>query len=224
MTSHRHDPDRCRDVPADTRELAHLTVRTIWVSAMDNAVYLLTCRATGDQLLVDAADDPERITALVDEGTGRLDHLVTTHRHWDHVRALESVVARTGATTYAGAADADALPVAPGVRVDHGDVITLGDCRLDVIGLRGHTDGGIALHYRDPDGMGHLFSGDSLFPGGVGATRNEPDQSFERLFADVTARIFDVLPDDTAVYPGHGRGTTLGAERPALPAWAARGW
>ena len=121
---------------------------------------------------------PRRCLALVAEGTGRLDHLVTTHQHWDHVRALEAVAAATGATTYAGTDDADALPLAPDVRLAHGDVVTVGELELDVIHLRGHTPGSVALSWSDPDGGTHLFTGDSLFPGGVGNTKNE-GQSFD---------------------------------------------
>ena len=209
--------------PSDIRELPALTIRKMSVSEMHNNVYLLTCVGTGEQLLVDAADDPRRIHLLVQEGTGRLDHLVTTHRHWDHVRALRDVVAETGARTYAGGDDADALPVAPDVRLSHGDRVSFGDVVLDVIHLRGHTPGSVALAYDDPHGHTHLFTGDSLFPGGVGNTKNE-GQSFTSLYADVTSRIFDRYGDDTWVYPGHGGDTTLGVERPQLAEWHERGW
>src|SRR6476659_8803131 len=131
--------------PSQTRELPALTIRKASVSAMDNNVYLLTCRATGAQLLVDAADDAPRILALLREGTGGLDLLVTTHQHWDHHRALAEVLAATSATSAAGAADADALPVLPDRRLEHGDTVAFGDVTLDVIHLRGHTPGSIAL-------------------------------------------------------------------------------
>lgn len=209
--------------PSDVRQLAALTIRKMSVSEMHNNVYLLTCADTGEQLLVDAADDPRRIHTLVREGTGRLDHLVTTHRHWDHVRALRDVVAETGARTYAGDDDADALPVTPDVRLSHGDRISLGGVVLDVIHLRGHTPGSVALAYDDPYGHTHILTGDSLFPGGVGNTKNE-GQSFTSLYADVTSRIFDRYGDDTWIYPGHGGDTTLGAERPHLVQWRERGW
>lgn len=209
--------------PSDVRELPALTIRKMSVSEMHNNVYLLTCTTTGEQLLIDAADDPRRIHTLVREGTGRLAHLVTTHRHWDHVRALADVVAETGARTYAGDADADALPLAPDVRLGHGDRVSVGDVVLDVIHLRGHTPGSVALAYDDPHGHTHLFTGDSLFPGGVGNTKNE-GQSFTSLYADVTSRVFDRYDDDTWVYPGHGADTALGAERPHLAEWRERGW
>lgn len=218
-----YEPEVTPGGPSSVRELTRATIRKMSVSQMHNNVYLLTCRATGEQVLVDAADDPERCLALVAEGTGRLDHLVTTHQHWDHVRALREVAATTGARTYAGAPDADALPVPPDVRLEHGDTITVGDLRVDVVRLTGHTPGSVALAYDDPDGHVHLFTGDSLFPGGVGNTK-QPGQSFDSLYADVVSRVFDVYDDDTWVYPGHGADTTLGAERPHLDEWRDRGW
>ena len=210
--------------PSDVRELPDLTIRKMSVSPMHNNVYLLTCRATGDQLLIDAADDPQRCLALVAEGTGSLHHLVTTHRHWDHTRALADVAEATGAVTYAGDLDAEGLPVAPTVRLVDGDRISLGDLSLDVAIVSGHTAASVVLAYRDPTGHAHVFTGDTLFPGGVGATRNYPSQSFDDLYRDVTAKIFDRYDDDTWIYPGHGGDTTLGAERPHLAEWAERGW
>ncbi len=210
--------------PSDVRELPDLTIRKMSVSPMHNNVYLLTCRATGDQLLIDAADDPQRCLALVAEGTGSLHHLVTTHRHWDHTRALTDVAEATGAVTYAGDLDAEGLPVAPTVRLVDGDRISLGDLSLDVAIVSGHTAASVVLAHRDPTGHAHVFTGDTLFPGGVGATRNDPSQSFDDLYRDVTAKIFDRYDDDTWIYPGHGGDTTLGAERPHLAEWAERGW
>jgi glyoxylase-like metal-dependent hydrolase (beta-lactamase superfamily II) len=209
--------------PTQVRALEHLVIRKAAVSEMSNNTYLLTCRATGEQLLIDAADDATRLRRLVGEGTGSLEHLVTTHQHWDHVRALPDLVEAFQPRTYAGADDADALPVRPEVRLAQGDAITVGRCRLDVLHLRGHTPGSVALAYADPSGHTHLFTGDSLFPGGVGNTKN-PGQSFEALIEDVTTRVFDVHDDDTWVYPGHGGDTTLGVERPHLQEWRERGW
>jgi glyoxylase-like metal-dependent hydrolase (beta-lactamase superfamily II) len=161
----------------------------------------------------------------VSAGGGGLDTVVTTHQHHDHVGALAEVVAATGARTVAGADDADALPVPVDERVGQGDTVPVGDVTLGVIHLRGHTPGSIALAYADPapGGRTHLFTGDSLFPGGIGNTKN-PGQSFESLIEDVTTRVFDVYDDDTWFYPGHGDDSTLGAERPHLDEWRARGW
>lgn len=209
---------------SDVRTLPDLTIRKMSVSEMHNNVYLLTCNATEEQLLIDAADDPERISALVDEGTGRLDHIVTTHQHWDHTRALADVAQRTGARTWAGVDDAEALPVAPDERLEHGDTIRFGDITLDVSYLRGHTPGSVALTYRDPSGHAHLFTGDALFPGGVGNTQMFDYQDFVSLYGDVKERLFGAHDDDTWFYPGHGSDSTIGAERPHLDEWRARGW
>lgn len=210
--------------PSDVRELSRATIRKMSVSSMHNNVYLLTCTATGEQLLIDAADDPKRCLELVAEGSGRLGHIVTTHRHWDHTRALVEVARATGARTYAGDLDAPALPLAPDVLLSQGDTITVGALTLAVATVAGHTEASVVLTYADPDGHDHVFTGDTLFPGGVGATRNDPSQSFEALYRGVTRRIFDVHDDDAWIYPGHGGDTTLGAERPHLTEWRERGW
>ncbi|MEP7193250.1 MAG: MBL fold metallo-hydrolase [Actinomycetota bacterium] len=210
--------------PSDRRDLPQLTIRKASVGAMDNNVYLLTCAQTGAQLLIDAAAEPERIMSLLREGSGRLDVIVTTHQHWDHHRALAQVVAATGpATTAAGAEDADALPVMPTRRLAHGDTLELGEITLGVIQLRGHTPGSVALVYDDPQGSSHVWTGDSLFPGGVGNVERDPER-FASLLGDVESRIFDVYDDATWVYPGHGADTTLGSERPHLQEWRERGW
>ena len=212
--------------PADTRELPRLTIRKLAVSQMSNNVYLLTCRATGAQLLIDAADDAPALLRLVRSGGEGLDVIVTTHQHWDHVRALADLVAAAGARTIAGHDDASALPVPVDETVEHGDTVRFGEIDLAVVHLRGHTPGSIALAYRDSDdasGRTHLFTGDSLFPGGIGNTKN-PGQSFEMLIEDVTTRVFDVYDDDTWFYPGHGNDGVLGDERPHLQEWRERGW
>ncbi|PZR51921.1 MBL fold metallo-hydrolase [Xylanimonas oleitrophica] len=210
-------------------DLGGAALRVLSVGPMDNNAYLLTAHDGGAQVLVDAAAEPDRLLRLAREGTptGRLDVVVTTHRHHDHVGALAPVVRATGARTVAGADDADAIEEAAGVRVTerlhHGATLVAAPLRLEIVHLRGHTPGSIALAYREPAGRAHLFTGDSLFPGGVGSTDRDPAR-FDRLLADVTTRLFDRFADDTVVHPGHGRPTTLGAERPHLGAWRERGW
>jgi glyoxylase-like metal-dependent hydrolase (beta-lactamase superfamily II) len=208
--------------PPDTRELAGLTVSKVSVGPMDNNAYLLRCVATGEQLLIDAANQPDRLLSLI--GAPGLSTVVTTHRHPDHWMALEDVVEACSAASLAHAADADDLPIVTRTVAD-GDTVRVGECSLDVIHLVGHTPGSIALLYRDPapGGVPHLFTGDSLFPGGVGNTFGSRPH-FESLINDVERKLFDQLPDETWFYPGHGRDSTLGAERPSLPEWRARGW
>jgi glyoxylase-like metal-dependent hydrolase (beta-lactamase superfamily II) len=208
--------------PSDQRPLARLSIRKASVGALANNVYLLTCLRSGKQLLIDAADDPSRIISLLDEGSGGLDVIVTTHQHWDHHRALAQVTESTEAMTAAGDADADALPVKPTRRLVNGDRLTFGDITLGVIHLRGHTPGSVALVYNDPKGHAHIWTGDSLFPGGPGKTTTPQD--FTSLMNDLQERIFGSFADDTWIYPGHGPDTTLGAERPHLSEWRERGW
>jgi glyoxylase-like metal-dependent hydrolase (beta-lactamase superfamily II) len=216
---------------ADVRELPDAVIRKTSVSDMDNNCYLVTCRGTGAQLLIDAADDGPRLLALVAEGAAHggdgLARIVTTHRHWDHHRALAAVVQATGAEVVAGAPDADEITSQTGVpvtrRVEHGDAVSVGDCTLEVIALAGHTPGSIALLYDDPAGHPHLFTGDSLFPGGVGNTFGDK-AAFAQLMDEVETKVFDRLPDDTWFYPGHGDDSTIGAERPHLEEWRIRGW
>jgi glyoxylase-like metal-dependent hydrolase (beta-lactamase superfamily II) len=207
--------------PPDLRELSDLTITKLAVSDMSNNVYLLRCRRTGEQVLIDAADDAPAILSLA--GDGGLARVITTHRHWDHHRALAEVVAATGAETLAGAEDADELPVPVHQRLRDGDRIPVGSCELEVIHLVGHTPGSIALLYDDPAGTQHLFTGDSLFPGGVGNTFGD-DAAFRSLIDDVEAKVFGRLSDETWFYPGHGSDSTLGAERAHLPEWRTRGW
>ena len=204
----------------DVRDLADLVITKVSVRPTDNNAYLLRCRSTGDQLLIDAANEPDRLLELI--GTAGLSTVVTTHRHHDHWFGLEDVVAETGARSIAHEADAGELPVVHET-VKDGDLIGVGTCSLEVIHLVGHTPGSIALLYRDPGGIPHLFTGDSLFPGGVGATRGNAD-NFTSLINDVERKLFDRLPDETWFYPGHGNDSTLGTERPSIPEWRARGW
>ncbi len=160
--------------PPAVRELPDLTITKVSVGSFDNNAYLLRCTHTGEQLLIDAANEPERLLELV--GDTGLAQVVTTHRHPDHWQALRDVVAATGARALAHPADAPELPV-PVEPVADGDSIPVGNCTLAVIHLVGHTPGSIALLYRDPYGIPHLLND-----------------------------------------------STLGAERPSLPEWHARGW
>ncbi len=212
--------------PSDVRELPDATIRKASVSAMDNNCYLITCTVTGEQLLIDAADDAPRLARLIGEGDPQHDALatvLTTHQHWDHHRALADVVTRTRARTLAGRDDAPHLPVPVDQVLDQGDRVEVGRLGFDVVHLRGHTPGSVALVLTSSDGSVHAFTGDSLFPGGVGNTRGDA-KNFGSLLDDVEQRLFAVYPDSTWVYPGHGKDTTLGVERPHLGEWRERGW
>jgi glyoxylase-like metal-dependent hydrolase (beta-lactamase superfamily II) len=204
----------------DVRELPDLVITKASVGPMDNNAYLLRCRHTDEQVLIDAANDPKVLLGLV--GSSGLTRVITTHRHGDHWQALAAVVEATGAITTAGADDAAGIPVRTDEPVAEGARIPVGRSELQVIHLVGHTPGSIALLYDDPEGTPHLFTGDSLFPGGPGRTTGGDD--FDSLMHDLQTKVFDRLPDETWFYPGHGDDSTLGAERASIPVWLARRW
>jgi glyoxylase-like metal-dependent hydrolase (beta-lactamase superfamily II) len=207
--------------PAGVRDLPGLRITKVAVGPMDNNAYYLRCAKTGDTVLIDAAAEPDRLLELRDDGL--LLSVITTHQHADHWQALQAVVGITGAAVIAHPLDAPALPVPTTRFVEHGDVIEVGEATLTVIHLRGHTPGSIALLYDADPASPHLFTGDSLFPGGPGNTRGNA-ADFTSLLNDLEERVFGPLPDATWVYPGHGDDTTLGAERPHLQEWRDRGW
>ncbi|WP_372734431.1 MBL fold metallo-hydrolase [Nocardioides sp.] len=226
MTSQTYTGEVAVGGAAQVRTLEHLSITKVAVDQkMSNNCYLLACRDTGDQVLIDAADVPETLLALID-GRG-LSAVITTHQHWDHHRALAAVTAEHPGAVVAGQEDAEAITEQTGVQVtvsvSDGDRVQIGDSSLEVISIPGHTPGSICLLYEDPNGHPHLFTGDSLFPGGVGATFGD-SAAFAQLIDNVEAKIFARLPDETWVYPGHGTDTTLGAERPHLQEWRERGW
>jgi len=203
--------------PAQSRELSDLTITKLSVGPMDNNAYLLRCKSTGEAVLVDAANEPERLLELI--GDNQLSIVVTTHQHFDHWQGLQRVVDATGAESIAHPADAGGIPVVTST-VEDGDTVRVGTCALEVLSIKGHTPGSIVLYY--PADGGHLFTGDSLFPGGPGRTTNPTD--FSSIMDDLEAKVFGRLPEDTWFYPGHGNDSTLGKERPAIPEWRARGW
>jgi glyoxylase-like metal-dependent hydrolase (beta-lactamase superfamily II) len=213
----------------DVRALGCLTLTKVAVDPeMSNNCYLLHCGETDEVVLIDAAAEPDRLLELI--GDRSLTSIVTTHQHWDHHRALAAVkAAHPDAIVVAGAPDADAIEEQTGVTVDRrvgdGDKVAVGTCDLEVIPIAGHTPGSIALLLDDrntsPDP--HLFTGDSLFPGGVGATRGNAE-AFAQLIGEVEAKVFGRLPDSTYFYPGHGGDGVLGNERPHLAEWRERGW
>ncbi|MBV9088686.1 MAG: MBL fold metallo-hydrolase [Mycobacteriaceae bacterium] len=209
---------------AARRTLPGATIVKASVGPMDNNAYLITCSETGETLLIDAANDAEDLIDLVRRYAPKLTLIVTSHQHFDHWQALEALVEATGAPTAAHELDAGPLPVTPDRLLANGDTVDVGRLTFDVLHLRGHTPGSVALALRGraQGDATALFTGDCLFPGGLGRTTKAAD--FESLFTGVKTQVFDRFGDDTVVYPGHGDDTTLGAERPHLEEWRARGW
>ncbi|MEL4357286.1 MULTISPECIES: MBL fold metallo-hydrolase [unclassified Luteococcus] len=199
-----------------------LTLRHVAVGPMSNNAYLVS-DAEGRALLVDAAAEPDVLRELVADVT--VETILTTHRHHDHIGALAELAGATGAQTVCGRPDAEAITAATGVPCEPlwtGDQLALGQHRFGIIGLVGHTPGSITVVVRPDASPVQLFTGDSLFPGGVGKTGSPED--FTSLLDGVTSQLFDIFDDDTVVWPGHGEPTTLGAERPHLDEWRQRGW
>lgn len=190
-----------------------LIVRKIQVGNMDNNVYVLECPETHDALLVDGCFEAEKILAAA-EGANIVG-IVQTHGHMDHVQALPELKEKLGVPVMAH--PGEDYPVEIERRLGDGEEIGFGNRTVRVIHTPGHTPGGICLHTE-----GHLVSGDTLFPGGPGNTWGNAD-AFAQIVSAIENKLF-VLPDDTAVYPGHGADTTIGAERPHLQEWKERGW
>ena len=195
---------------------ATVEVCKLSVGPMDNNAYILTDLATDQALLIDAADEADRILSEV--GSRSLAGIFTTHGHRDHWQALELLADMTGAPTWLHPDDAAMVQVSATHEATDGGTITFGDAAVRLIHTPGHTPGSTCALL----GETHLFTGDTLFPGGVGKT-TEPEQ-FAQIMDAVESKLFGQLPDETWVHPGHGDDTTLGAERPSLPEWRARGW
>jgi len=197
-----------------------LRIRKRSVSEMDNNVYAIACAVTGQALVVDAADDAPAIRALL-EGTFAL-AVVQTHGHWDHVRAWDDLVKDPGLEVWGHEGDLPIYPHTPDRLLTDGQQLAVGRLQVEVLHVPGHTPGSLLLLVEGTSSP-WLITGDSLFPGGPGNTSG--DRQAHRLLMDgLESRVFDRLPDETRVLPGHGDATTLGAERPHLAAWRARGW
>jgi glyoxylase-like metal-dependent hydrolase (beta-lactamase superfamily II) len=195
-------------------------IRKLAVEEMDNNVYVVCCTRTGKALLVDAAARPERLReALADVEPVAV---VQTHGHWDHIRAWEDLRADPGLPVWGHPGDADLFPRPLDRELEHRETLHVGDLEVEVLHVPGHTDGSL-LYLVHGDERPHLLSGDTLFPGGAGNTWGDPDR-FARIMDGLEREVFDRLPDETWVYPGHGDDTTLGEERPKLPEWRERGW
>lgn len=187
------------------------------VGPMDNNAYLLV--QGGEALLIDAANDSDRIVQEVEEAGVQVVTIMTTHGHHDHWQALEAVTKATGAEVVFHSADADMIPADADRHVGDGEALRFGDASVRLIHNPGHTPGSTSILL----GETHLFSGDTLFPGGPGNTFGN-DKAFATIMDSLEQRIFGALGDDVWVYPGHGDDTTLGAERPHLDEWRERGW
>lgn len=192
-----------------------IVIKKISVGKMDNNVYVIVDPATSKSVVVDCADEAPRILAAT-AGTD-VTAIWETHGDWDHLQALPEVKAALKVPLAIHPADAGQLPWPPDVLLEDGQTLTVGKLRFTVLHTPGHTAGGVCFYT-----PGHLIAGDTLFPGGPGNTRREGGD-FPLIARMIAEKLF-VLPDETRVYPGHGKDTTIGAEKPCLQDWLARGW
>ena len=190
-------------------------ITKVVVGPMVNNVFVVRCVETGAAVLVDAADEPEVLLDLCERLN--VGDVLTTHGHGDHIQAVPAVRA-AGHRVGVGAADAHMLP-GYDFEIADGSVVDVGRLRLRAIHTPGHTPGGTCFSI---EGSPVLLAGDTLFPGGPGATRGN-STDFATIIRSIQQRLF-VLPDETIVMPGHGDDTTIGTERPHLQEWIDRGW
>ena len=196
---------------------ADVEVHKVVVGPVENNVFVVRCRASGESVMIDAANEHELLLDLCQ----RLDvrRVLETHGHWDHIGAVTQV-REAGYEVGVTAADAPMLhEVGYDVLLDDAEVIEVGRLRLHAIHNPGHTPGSISFHV---EGTPLLFTGDTLFPGGPGATKY-PGGDFAAIIHSIDTKLF-TFPDDTIVLPGHGLDTTIGTERPHLQEWVDRGW
>ncbi len=206
------------DGPWSDRTDGGLHIRKLSVGSMDNNAYVIRCDRTAEALLVDVADRADR---LLEALVGAVPvAAVLTHGHHDHVRAWDGIRERN-IEVWGHAADEPLFPRPAGRHLEGGEVLAVGDLAVEVVHVPGHTPGSLLFLVQGAE-RSHLFSGDTLFPGGHGKTETATDH--DRIMDGLEEQVFGRLPDDTWVYPGHGDDTTLGAERPQLAEWRDRGW
>jgi glyoxylase-like metal-dependent hydrolase (beta-lactamase superfamily II) len=191
-------------------------VHKVVVGPMDNNVYVIRCKETGEAVLVDAANEHELLLEMCQELGVR--QVIETHGHWDHIQAVPAV-RDAGYAVSVSAADAGMLP-SYDLLLEDGAILEVGRLRLETIANPGHTPGSVSFYVHDTP---LLFSGDTLFPGGPGNTKLE-GADFDTIIQSIEERLFSRFKPDTIVLPGHGNDTTIGNESPHLQEWIDRGW
>jgi glyoxylase-like metal-dependent hydrolase (beta-lactamase superfamily II) len=193
----------------------HARIQKLNLGPLDNCVYIVECLATGQGVIIDAAAESEVILSAA-AGID-ISRVLETHGHQDHIGALDPVIAALGVPWAMHPADIDIAGRRPDEQLSDGQELEVGDLLLHAVSTPGHTPGSVTFVLEPV-----AFTGDTLFPGGPGATRWEYS-SFGQIMDSIEHRIMK-LPDATVVFPGHGDGTTIGAERPDLERWRKRGW
>ena len=187
-------------------------ISKINMGSYDNNGYIVVCPETNEGIIIDTPGEPEKL--LNEIGDVKISHILITHNHQDHLVGFDEITSSVDAPVGIGGSDASALPRPPQVDLKDGDIIKFGNREMQVLATPGHTDGGVCLLVGK-----HLFSGDTLFPGGPGKTRSP--EAFQQIIGSITSKLL-TLSDDTAVYPGHGLDTTIGAARGEYQGFASR--
>ncbi|HSJ27026.1 MAG TPA: MBL fold metallo-hydrolase [Acidimicrobiia bacterium] len=190
-------------------------IRKMNVGEYDNCTYVVACTSTGRAVVIDAAAEAGTILSACN-GLD-VEAILTTHGHWDHMQVLDEVKDALGVPWYLHLADVDIAGRTPDEPIEHGQEFVIGDVALHTLHTPGHTPGSVSFVLEPV-----VFSGDTLFPGGPGATRWDYS-SFGQIMDSVEQHLF-TLPEPTLVYPGHGAATTVGAEKPHAAEWRKRGW
>ncbi len=200
-----------------------VNVTKLIVGPYDNGAYVVSCPRTRRGVIIDAAAEADRI--LVACADVEVESILTTHGHADHISAVDPVQKALDVPFLMHRADVDIAERHPDAPLDAGQEIVFGDVALHTLHTPGHTPGSMCFVFEpaEPGTVQIIFSGDTLFPGGPGATR-WAYSSFGQIMDSLEQQIFPRLPDDAIVHPGHGADTTIGAERPHLGEWRARGW
>jgi glyoxylase-like metal-dependent hydrolase (beta-lactamase superfamily II) len=185
------------------------------IGPLENNIFIVSDAESGEAYVLDAGYEPEQVA----EATSGLNvkAILVTHGHRDHHENVATLKGLLKTPVGIGIDDVAMLSIEPDVLIVDQQSFSFGPHALQAIHTPGHTPGSTCFVYRN-----QLFTGDTLFPGGPGNTQHDPVR-FERIMSSVRERLFS-LPDETVVYPGHGRDTTIGTERPHLDEWIARGW
>ena len=177
-----------------------------------NNGYIVVCPETNEGIIIDTPAEPEKLLNVL--GDTKIKNILITHNHRDHLLGFDEITGSVGAPVGIGTKDAGALPKPPEKNLEDGDVIKFGNQELRVLATPGHTDGAVCFLVGK-----HLFSGDTLFPGGPGKTRSP--EALQQVIASITGKLL-VLPGETAVYPGHGDDTTIGTARQEYQVFASQ--
>ncbi len=189
-----------------------IRITKINMGSFNNNGYIVVCPETNEGVIIDTPAEPEKLLNAI--GDVKIKSILITHRHQDHLAGFGAITGSVDAPVGIGVEDVSALPSPPEVELKDGDVVKFGNRELQVLATPGHTEGGRCFLFGH-----HLFSGDTLFPGGPGRTGSP--EALRQLIDSITRKLL-VLPDETAVYPGHGDDTTIGEARQEYQAFASR--